>query len=131
MRTILHSTCTNKQYTLNYQTACIQDTARQYRTCILDSDMASVPIRSLCVKHLVHNNVYCTSWSCLMYFLCNRYIPPFNFFFTCPFLFFYCYFNSNYSHECTNRNLIISTDIQAYCLEKKAIHSSWIASMNS
>ena len=25
--------------------------------------------------------------------------------------------------------MIISTDIQAYCLAKKAIHSSWIASV--
>ena len=35
------------------------DTARQYRTCIMDSDMASVLIRSLCIKHLTLNNVYC------------------------------------------------------------------------
>ena len=36
-------------------------TARQYRTCIMDSDMASVLIRSLCIKHLILNNVYCMS----------------------------------------------------------------------
>ena len=35
--------------------------APQYRTCIMDSDMASVLIRSLCIKHLILNNVYCMS----------------------------------------------------------------------
>ena len=38
-------------------------TARQYRTCIMDLDMAFVLIRSLCMRL---NNVYCTSLSCLM-----------------------------------------------------------------
>ena len=31
-----------------------------YRTCIMYSDMASVLIQSLCIKHLVHNNTYST-----------------------------------------------------------------------
>ena len=50
-----------------------------YRTCIMDSDMASVLIESLCIKHLVHNNTYTVHpglVSCSFYAI--PIFPPFN-----------------------------------------------------
>ena len=44
-------------------------------------------------------------------------------------LFFTAINNSYYLHEYTNMNIIISTDIQACCLAKKAKQASWIASV--
>ena len=77
---VIHITLSNSLYQIQYIAS--HDTARQYRTCIMDSDMASVLIQSLCIKHLVHNNVYCTSWSCLMYILFMQSLyPSFNFHF--------------------------------------------------
>ena len=61
---VLHTKLSNRLYLI--QNISQHDTARQYRTCMMDSEMASVLIRSLCIKHLILNNVYCTSWSCLM-----------------------------------------------------------------
>ena len=66
----IHTILSNRLYQIQYITP--HDTARQYRTRIMDSDMASVLIRPLCIKHLVHKNVYCTSWSCLMYIVNPR-----------------------------------------------------------
>ena len=61
---VIHTKLSNRLYPIQYISQ--HDTARQYRTCIMDSDMASVLIRSLCIQHLILNNVYCTSWSCLI-----------------------------------------------------------------
>ena len=103
---VIHTTLSNRLYPIQYISQ--HDTARQYRTCIMDSDMASVLIRSLCIKHLILNNMYCTSWSCLMYivFMQSLY-PPFNLqrnLVTCPLC---LYIHANIS-------------IQACCLAKKA-----------
>ena len=57
---VIHTKLSNRLYPIQYISQ--HDTARQYRTCIMDSDMAFVLIRSLCIKHLILNNVYCTSW---------------------------------------------------------------------
>ena len=85
MKTVLHSTCIYKQAVLHtklsnrlypIQYISQYDTARQYRTCIMDSDMASVLIRSLCIKHLILNNVYCMSWSCPGLVSCSFYAIP-------------------------------------------------------
>ena len=91
---VIHTTLSNSLYQIQYITP--HDTSQQYRTCIMDSDMASILIQSLCIKHLVHNNVYCTSWSCLTYihvvFMQFLY-PHFNFpqiFLLLPPFFFYC-----------------------------------------
>ena len=56
---VIHTKLSNRLYPIQYISQ--HDTARQYRTCIMDSDMASVLIRSLCIKHLILNNVYCMS----------------------------------------------------------------------
>ena len=48
---VLHTKLSNSLYPIQYISQ--HDTARQYRTCIMDSDMASVLIRSLCIKHLI------------------------------------------------------------------------------
>ena len=71
---VLHTKLSNRLYPIQYISQ--YDTARQYRTCIMDSDMASVLIRSLCIKHLILNNVYCMSWSCPGLVSCSFYAIP-------------------------------------------------------
>ena len=41
----------------------------------MDSELPSFLVWSLCIKCLVHHEVYSVSWSCLLSFLCNPYIP--------------------------------------------------------
>ena len=41
----------------------------------MDSELPSFFVWSLCIKCLVHHEVYSVSWSCLLSFLCNPYIP--------------------------------------------------------
>ena len=71
---VIHTKLSNRLYPIQYISQ--HDTARQYRTCIMDSDMASVLIRSLCIKHLILNNMYCIYVLVLSHVvLCNPYIP--------------------------------------------------------
>ena len=44
----------------------------------MDSELPSFLVWSLCIKCLVHHEVYSVSWSCLLSFLCNP-IYPFKF----------------------------------------------------
>ena len=44
------------------------------KACIMDSEIPYFLISSLCIKCLVHQEVYCIYWSCLLFFLYNRYI---------------------------------------------------------
>ena len=53
---VIHTKLSNRLYPIQYISQ--HDTARQYRTCIMDSDMASLLIRSLCIKH--QNLITCT-----------------------------------------------------------------------
>ena len=41
----------------------------------MDSELPYFLVWSLCIKCLVHHEVYSVSWSCLLSFLCNPYIP--------------------------------------------------------
>ena len=41
----------------------------------MDSELPCFLVWSLCIKCLVHHEVYSVSWSCLLSFLCNPYIP--------------------------------------------------------
>ena len=41
----------------------------------MDSELPSFLVWSLCIKCLVHHEVYSVSWSCFLSFLCNPYIP--------------------------------------------------------
>ena len=41
----------------------------------MDSELPSFLVWLLCIKCLVHHEVYSVSWSCLLSFLCNPYIP--------------------------------------------------------
>ena len=40
----------------------------------MDSEMPYFLIWSLCIKRLVHHEVYCIFWSCLLSFLCISYV---------------------------------------------------------
>ena len=51
----------------------------------MDSEMPYFLIWSLCIKRLVHHEVYCISWSCLLSFLYDPYNYPF--YFMSPFIF--------------------------------------------
>ena len=56
-----------------------------YRACIMDSELPSFLIWSLCIKCLVHHEVYSVSWSCLVLFMQSLYTLSnlLNFLFTC------------------------------------------------
>ena len=41
----------------------------------MDLELPSFLVWSVCIKCLVHHEVYSVSWSCLLSFLCNPYIP--------------------------------------------------------
>ena len=49
------------------------------RAFIMISEMPFFLIWSLCIKRLVHHDVYCIFLSCLLSFLCNPYIPFLNY----------------------------------------------------